>query len=220
MRVLDLFCGAGMAADGYASAGWDVLGIDIQPQPDYRYEFVQANALIFPLWFYEQFDLVHASPPCQLFTRAKHLRTAQGSKSKETLDLLTPTLRLLQGLNVPWIVENVEGAKGLMPGAVRVCGSAFGLEVQRHRLFLSNLPIQGTPCDHSAFPIDPVSGKPRPWGVYHVPGDSIPKGGRTALSKEHGASLFGMDRVLPWESLKEGFPPVYTTWIGLQAGGH
>lgn len=220
MRVLDLFCGAGMAAEGYAAAGHEVFGVDIDPQPDYQFPFYWGDALrITPamrrllIWA----DVIHASPPCQLFTRAKHLRDAQGHESSEKVDLLTPTLAMLQRMSGrPWVVENVEGAKSLMPGAVKVCGSAFGLEVQRHRLFLSNLFIVGTECRHDTFPIDPVSGKPRPWGVYHVPGDSIPQGGRTAKDAEHGSRLFGMDRVLPWESLKQGFPPDYTKWVGRQ----
>jgi DNA (cytosine-5)-methyltransferase 1 len=213
-RLLDLFCGAGMAADGYAAAGFEVIGIDIVDQPNYPYQFIQADALWNPLYLL-RFDIVHASPPCQLFTRAKHLRDAQGGVSK-SVDLLTPTLALLRSLDIPWVVENVENAKSLMPGAIRVCGSSFGLEVQRHRLFLSNVPLQGTTCQHHTFPLDPITGRPRPWGVYHVPGDSIPAGGRTARDAEHGRQLFGMDRSLPWDSLKEGFPPVYTEHIGLQ----
>lgn len=237
-RLLDLFCGAGMAADGYAAAGFEVVGVDIKPQPDYPYEFFQADALqvlsgshLGPrgkCWCFD-FDVIHASPPCQLFTRAKHLRDAQGGKSK-AVDLLTPTLALLREFDmppIPWVVENVENAKSLMQPLVDfhpegneylvcVCGSAFGLEVQRHRLFLSNVPVVGTAHYHDRFPIDPVSGKPRPWGVYHVPGDSIPAGGRTARDAEHARELFGMARSLPWDSLKEGFPPAYTVWIGAQ----
>jgi DNA (cytosine-5)-methyltransferase 1 len=216
MRLLDLFCGAGLAADGYAEAGWEVVGVDINPQPDYPYRFIQADALdVLVLPGTERFDAIHASPPCQFLTRAKHLRKAQGGESKYP-DLLTPTLKLLRRLDIPWVVENVEGAKSMMEGAVRVCGSAFMLEVQRHRLFLSNVPLRGTGCAHYLFPLDPVSGKPRPWGVYHVPGDNIPKGGRTARDAEHARGLFGLDRDLPWDSIKEGFPPAYTEHIGRQ----
>lgn len=217
-RLLDLYCGAGLAADGYAAAGWEVVGVDINPQPDYPYEFWQADALRVLDEFTEMdgFDAVHASPPCQFLTRAKHLRVAQGGESKYP-DLLTPTLALLRGARFPWVVENVEGAAALMPGAVRVCGSAFGLDVQRHRLFKSNRrEIRGIGCNHDRFPLDPITGKPRPWGVYHVPGDNIPHGGRTARDAEHAASLFDLKRELPWDSIKEGFPPVYTEFIGNQ----
>lgn len=101
----------------------------------------------------------------------------------------------------------------------RLCGSMFDLDVQRHRLFLTNFPAFGDErdCRHDTFPLDPISGKPRPWGVYHVPGDSIPQGGRTARDAEHARELFGMTRHLPWDSIKEGFPPAYTTFIGMEA---
>jgi hypothetical protein len=90
----------------------------------------------------------------------------------------------------------------------------FGLEVQRHRLFLANFPLRQPQCDHSRFPLDPVTGKPRPWGVYHVKGDAIPAGGRTARDEEHGRHVMGSRRLLPWDKLKEGFPPAYTAHVG------
>ena len=226
-RLLDLFCGAGLAADGYAAAGWEVTGIDINAQPHYPFKVWMADAIGYMKYEYMigEADAIHASPPCQFLTRAKHLRKAQGGESKYP-DLLTPTLELLRTLeiSIPWVVENVEGARALMQPQkgehlVRVCGSSFGLAVQRHRLFLSNVPLVGTACDHSVFPPDPITGKPRPWGVYHVPGDSIPKGGRTARDATHARALFQLTRDLPWDSIKEGFPPVYTHWIGRQLRG-
>ena len=208
MRLLDLYCGAGMASDGYRRAGFtDIVGVDINPQPDYPYEFIEGNALDFLMdCDLTQFDMVHASPPCQAHTRAKHLRSAQGGKSKYE-DLLTPTLNLLRGLDIAWVVENVPGSPG-MEQAVVECGSAYGLGVRRHRLFLSNLPLRGSGCDHKT--------QGRPWGVYHVMGDSIPKGGRTVQTLEQGWQVMGVDREIPWNSLKEGFPPHYTEHIGNQ----
>jgi len=75
---------------------------------------------------------------------------------------------------------------------------------------------------HASFPPDPVTGKPRPWGVYHVPGDSIPKGGRTARDLDHGKQVMGVpaDRKITWHGLKEGLPPAYTRWIGEQLAAH
>ena len=220
-RLLDLFCGAGLAADGYAAAGWDVVGVDVNPQPDYPYRIYRADwHSTLALGLMVSVDAIHASPPCQFLTRAKHLRKAQGGESKYP-DLLTPTLERMRTLDIPWVVENVEGAKAYMQPRegeylARVCGSYFGLEVQRHRLFLSNVPIVGTTCHHHAFPIDPDSGRPRPWGVYHTPGDNIPGGGRTARDAAHARELFRLKRDLPWDSIKEGFPPIYTEHIGHQ----
>lgn len=93
MRLLDLFCGAGLAADGYHAAGFDeIVGVDINPQPSYPYGFIQGDALdVLRTWDLTQFDAIHASPPCQAHTRAGHLRKAQGGESKYA-DFLTPTL--------------------------------------------------------------------------------------------------------------------------------
>ena len=209
MKLLDLFCGVGLAADGYYAAGFtEIVGVDINPQPNYPYEFIRGDALT---WLPEildgsDFDAVHASPPCQMHTRAKHLRKAQGGESKYA-DLLTPTLRALQGQEIPWVVENVPGAPG-MENAVVECGSVYGLGVRRHRLFLSNVPLVGSGCDHKA--------QGRPWGVYHVPNDAIPQGGRTARNVEHGREVMGVDRDVTWQELKEGFPPHYTKHVGEQ----
>jgi len=197
-----------MAADGYATAGFaDITGIDINPQPDYPYEFIQADALQYLQdTDLSQFDAIHASPPCQAFTRASHLRTAQGGVSKYA-DLLTPILELLQAETIPWVVENVPGAPG-MEGSVIECGSSYGLGVRRHRLFKSNIPLTGSVCDHKT--------QGRPWGVYHVMNDNVPSGGRTVRTLEQGWEVMGVDRKIPWASLKEGFPPTYTKHVGEQ----
>jgi DNA (cytosine-5)-methyltransferase 1 len=207
--LLDLYCGAGMASDGYRAAGFtDIVGVDINLQPNYPYKFEQQDALevLRDIDYLKQFDAIHASPPCQAHTRAKHLRKAQGGKAKYD-DLLTPTLAELRKYDLLWVVENVPGAPG-MEGAAVECGSAYGLGVRRHRLFLGNVPLEGSGCRHKE--------QGRPWGVYHVPADSIPKGGRTARNVEHGREVMGVSRDISWNELKEGFPPTYTQHIGSQ----
>lgn len=220
--LLDGCCGGGLGADGYAMVGFDVVGFDHEPQPDYPYPFTGADVLdMLGSSFPEGFAAIHVSPPCQLFTRASKLRDAQGSTSRERVDLLTPAVALLRARwsHKPWVVENVEDARPLMlpgPGETlaRLCGSAFRLGVQRHRLFLANVQLRSTRCYHARFPVDPASGKPRPWGVYHVPGDSIPAGGRTARDAEHGRAVMGVARPVPWPVLKEGIPPAYAAHVG------
>lgn len=219
MRVLDLYCGAGMAADGYKQAGFDVVGWDVRFQPSYPYEFHRGSALdaLEDRAYLRQFDMIHASPPCQAHTRAKHLRDAQGGKSKYG-DLLTPTLALLRDCGVPWVVENVVGAPG-MEGAVVECGSAYGLKVRRHRLFLASFPLVGSGCKHKE--------QGKPIGVYHTMGDTckgtcsktgkLVIGGSTAKTVEEGRFAMGVDRAISWNELKEGFPPAYTRHVGAQA---
>ena len=209
-KLLDLYCGVGLAADGYAAAGFEITGIDWREQPNYPYEFILGDALE---WlanedFVRSFDAIAASPPCQLHTRAQHLRTAQGGKSTYG-DLLTPTLKIIRERynDMPWVVENVPGAPG-MDSAVIECGSAYNLGVRRHRLFLSNIELVGSGCAHRE--------QGRPWGVCHTPNDSIPSGGRTARDVEHGKEVMGVTRSMSWDELKQGYPPKYSEHIGEQ----
>lgn len=138
-RLLDLFCGAGGAAMGYARAGFDVVGVDIVPQPHYPFEFWQSDAMTFPIkravlhnWADYGFDAVHASPPCQHYANVTRWRGDQADHS----DLLEATVARLRASSVPWVVENVPGAP-MVPDFV-LCGSMFGLQVRRHRYFLTS----------------------------------------------------------------------------------
>ncbi len=225
LTVLDGCSGAGLAADGYASVGLQPVGWDVNPQPYYPYPFTQGDVREYLLTDDpERYDLLHFSWPCQAHTTAGHLRTAQGGKARYE-DLLTPGLALVRErwAHKQYVFENVDDrskkVRQIMaprPGEwlVHLCGSMFGLEVQRHRLFLANFPLRQPRCDHSRFPLDPLTGRPRPWGVYHVKGDSVPQGGRTARDEEHGRYVMGSRRLLPWDALKEGFPPAYTAHVG------
>ena len=127
-RLLDLFCGAGGAAMGYARAGFEVVGVDIAPQPRYPFEFHQADALTFPL---ETFDVIHASPLCEGFS---HLN----ARWRRDYPNYIPAVRArLAAWGKPFVIENVPGAP--LNNALRLCGSMFGLRVLRHRIFESNI---------------------------------------------------------------------------------
>jgi len=125
-RLLDLFCGAGGAAMGYYRAGFEVVGVDIKPQKNYPFEFHQADAMTYAL---DGFDAIHASPPCQGYSRLRHLPWLKG---REYPLLIEPMRERLVAQSAPWVMENVEDAPlaGLM-----LCGLSFGLPVYRHRLF-------------------------------------------------------------------------------------
>lgn len=239
MIIGDLCCGAGLAADGYAAVvgAANVVGYDLFPQPSYPYRFTQADALEMLAELNPSsvaWDAIHTSFPCQFHTTAGHLRKAQGGASRFG-DLLTPGLALLRErwADTPWIVENVDDrskqVRAIMAPQrgehlIMLCGTMFGLSIWRHRLFLANFPLrQPEPtgpgvygsrgCRHDTLPIDPISGKPRPWGIYHTAGDAIPDGGHTARDAEHARELMGSHRLLPWNEVKEGFPPAYTSYV-------
>lgn len=139
MRVLDLFCCAGGVSMGLHRA-WPVaqiVGVDIEDQPHYPFEFVKADAMTYPL---DGFDFIWASPPCQAFTKAKKL---QGNTHP---DLIPATRARLEAVGVPYCIENVPGAPLLRP--VLLCGSMFGLGVYRHRIFEANFEIPFLMCQH------------------------------------------------------------------------
>ncbi|MEM9710616.1 MAG: hypothetical protein AAGA17_00250 [Actinomycetota bacterium] len=207
MRLLDLFCGGGGAAMGYHRAGFDVVGIDLHDQPDYPFEFVKADALEqFPGLIADGFDAVHASPPCQFATAYRRKGHGVGDGA---LNLIPQTRELLEATGLPWIIENVEQAAAHLVDPVRLCGSSFGLDVRRHRLFESNVRLVAPPCSHG-------------WQTPRFP----PATNRTNLRRTIEVGVYripiarqriGMEiDWLPLETLSQAIPPVYTEFLGRQ----
>jgi len=211
-KLLDLFCGAGGAAVGYDRAGFDVIGVDLEPQPDYPFEFHQADAMEFPL---DGFRVVHASPPCQKFTTLKDMHNAQ-----EHADLLTPIRERLLKWGGHYIIENVVGAPMVDP--IKICGSSFGLGVQvydgwrqlrRHRLFESDVLLLGQPCNHRGNTIGIYGDHARDrrrWPGVREKGVDFPDKDKMALGK----TAMGMPWATRWRSLSQAIPPAYTEYLG------
>lgn len=209
-RLLDLFCCEGGAGMGYYRAGFEVVGVDIEPQPNYPFEFHQGDAIEYLREHGHEFDAVHASPPCQAHSALKTSWNA-----REHLDLVPDTREALQDFDGPWVIENVEGAPLIDP--IRLCGSMFGLgipgfQLRRHRLFelSGDLFILTPHCQHNG----PVV------GVY---GDHL----RSRGHWRKGADFPGQDKVklaseamgadwMSWHGLSQSIPPAYTEFIGAQ----
>ena len=117
---------------GYHRAGFDVVGVDIEPQPNYPFEFVQADAIEYLLKDGKRFDAIHASPPCQAYSGIAALASARGVDYGGHDDLLGETRNALLDVGRPYVIENVAGAP--LRG-IRLCGSMFGLKTYRHRIF-------------------------------------------------------------------------------------
>lgn len=205
-KLLDLFCGVGGASVGYAEAGFEVTGVDLKHGKRYPFTYIKANVLdvLQDKEFIAGFDVIHASPPCQTHSITKHLRNAQG-KSTSKVDLIPETRLGLILSGKPYIIENVVGSP--LHNPIMLCGSAFGLKVRRHRIFESNIKLQGTTCDHKT--------QGRPIGVYGSLRDEIPKGGKTADSIEQAREAMGMPWAI-WSELVEAIPPAYTKYLGEQ----
>jgi DNA (cytosine-5)-methyltransferase 1 len=209
-RLLELFCGAGGAAMGYHRAGFDVVGVDHVDQPNYPFEFFCDDALE---WAEHRvttasFDAIHASPPCQAFTAYKRRGDGVGEGYP---DLIEETRRLLRQTGLPYIIENVYGAP--LENPIQLCGTGFGLDVQRHRLFETNFPLMGVPCSHgrNAARFQQATNRANKRRTVEVGVWRIP------LSEQQRA--MGIDW-MALEELTQAIPPAYTEHIGGFLMGH
>lgn len=205
MRLLDLFCKAGGASMGYHKAGFEVVGVDIEPQPNYPFEFHQADALTFPL---EGFDVVHASPPCQGYSRMNHVH-----KKKYPL-LIEPIRQRLVDSGALWVIENVVGAPLHEP--ITLCGTSFGLKVIRHRIFESNAVLVAPPCGSHEGEMYSPAGHGDPNWRNRERNPHLRGKGYTYRAKEAMGGLHWMNR----DELAESIPPAYTEHIGRQLVNH
>jgi DNA (cytosine-5)-methyltransferase 1 len=211
-RLLDLFCGAGGAAVGYHRAGFDVVGVDIEPQPHYPFEFIQMDALraLEVDWFDGSWDAIHASPPCQAYSKA--LRHLAGP----TPMLIDAVRALLEATPAPWVIENVAGSP--LPdqadlfgrNGVVLCGTSFGLRVWRHRWFESSFPVRAPGCGHVRPAMNPhnVAGRHRIYAEYGRGDPEI---------------IWRQEMGVGWMNKHEGreaIPPAYTEYIGAELIRH
>jgi hypothetical protein len=200
VKLLDLFCGGGGAAMGYHRAGFDVLGVDINPQPNYPFPFIQADAMTFPL---DGFDAIHASPPCQAYSMAGRLHP--GSSANHP-DLIAPTRERLRDTGLPYVIENVDGAP--LNGSMVLCGSMFGLRIRKHRNFETNWPLPvlaPAGCDHRDL-YDPYHGSGRTTAKYQEAQGTPWLPGQGGSGRARGIT----------GDVSHAIPPAYTEWIGRQ----
>lgn len=211
-RGLDLFCGAGGCTRGYQIAGFEMDGVDINPQPRYvGSNFYQADALEFVRAHGHEYDFIHASPVCKGYSQANNIH----GRTDHPLDI--PAVRgALRATGKPYVIENVPGAP--LESPILLCGLALGCHVKRHRLFESNMLLHGTECP---------PGHPGDWLIIF--GDSVMERGhqigrtakngprirRKTASLERGRIAMGCDW-MDRRELSQAIPPAYTKWIGDQ----
>jgi DNA (cytosine-5)-methyltransferase 1 len=212
-RLLDLFCCAGGAGVGYAQAGFEVIGVDLAPQPNYPFEFIHADALRLKRDFLASFVAIHASPPCQSYSDLAK-RNRNGHMWPR---LIEPVRRMLRRLGIPYIIENVEGAPLRHP--VVLCGTMFpGLRVIRHRLFESNIQLDVP--DHGPHPLVFTHDKRQShYGKLNqdVSFVQVTGGGNCTIANARAA--MGIDWMTKNE-LNEAIPPAYTEYLGNQVMNH
>lgn len=221
--LLDLFCGAGGAGMGYFLAGFDVIGIDINPQPEYPFHFIQADIMRARIPWHKV-KAVHASPPCQVHSITASINKRFGPTKH--VDLVPQTRRMLDRSGLPYIIENVPGAPLIDP--VTLCGSMFNLhtrdyELKRHRLFESNITLPQPACQCGSKRAVSVMGA---HGTYRRSAVSV--AGHGGLYRQKGVSsrgesmpprglcvqLMGMPWVTKFNGLAQAIPPAYTAFLG------
>ena len=211
MRLLDLFCGAGGAAMGYHRAGFEVVGVDIAPQPHYPFEFHQGDALDYLAARWQEFDAIHASPPCQASTAL----TKGTNRGRLYVNLIPATREMFAQIDAPTVIENVQGSD--VRRDLTLCGEMFGLGVIRHRYF----ELGGWSADQPRH--RPHRG--RVSGYRHgqwfdgpyvaVYGDG---GGKGSVPEWQHA--MGIDWTDVRKSIAEAIPPAYTEYVGRQLIEH
>lgn len=189
---------------GYYLAGFEVLGVDLAPQPRYPFAFVQADAVEFITGHGHLFGLVHGSPPCQ------HDSETQKIQRNTHPDLIAPTRRAMEHAGRPWVIENVGGALPKLRQPVMLCGAMFGLATYRHRYFETGQGLTlAVPADPEHTAPQAKMGRPIPPGHFgHFVGNfsGVP----------HARTVMGV----PWmnrDGIRESIPPAYTQLIGRQA---
>jgi len=200
-RLLDLFCKAGGAAMGYHRAGFEVVGVDKDPQHHFPFEFHQGDALTYPL---DGFDAYHASPPCQ-FAIPQYPGYCKN---------FIPDIRSrLQSTGKPYVIENIPRARRFLVNPFYLCGTMFGLKVKRHRYFETNfgISILLPPCG--------CRGRAGFTNSYRRPMSSFARGARLISVVSHNFSVpdARIAMAIDWMTgpeLSQAVPPAYTEFIG------
>ena len=205
MKLLDTYCCQGGASAGYIAAGFDVVGVDFEPQPRYPYPFEQADAVQYIRDHGHEFDAIHASPPCQRYSKAQRIQ------NREHPDLISATREACLEVGVPFVIENVEDARGELINPAMLCGEFFGLRTYRHRLFETSFHVE-IPLHFEHVERTVKMGRTvNPGDFYH------------AVGNFSGVDYIRGDMGVPWmnrDGIRECIPPVYSEFIGRQMMTH
>ncbi|OEJ59701.1 hypothetical protein BGM19_18640 [Streptomyces agglomeratus] len=204
-RVLDTFCCSGGMAMGFHQAGFDVVGVDIEPQPEYPFTFVQGDAIDYIRAHGADFDLIHGSPPCQAWS------PLNAYNHKTYPELIAPARHAMRATGRPYVIENVEAAHGQLLDPVMLCGPMFGLHLYRHRLFETG-GFTLTPPPHSAHQERCTRN-----GYLPTPGKPFMTitGGRHSRAWQRAAAhAMGTPWITTIRGVCEAIPPAYSQHIG------
>jgi DNA (cytosine-5)-methyltransferase 1 len=195
---------------GLRDAGFDVIGVDINPQPNYPARFIQADIMTMSSHDFSVLcagvDFIWASPPCQAFTAYKR----RGGHVRPRENLIPRVREMLQLTGIPYAIENVVGAP--LQDAVVLCGSMFNLDVRRHRLIETSFPMLAPACQHEKQTprFAPATNRKNKRstvevGVWRIPLDV----------QQRAMGIDWMTR----EELSQAIPPAYAAFVGRRGLG-
>jgi DNA (cytosine-5)-methyltransferase 1 len=204
--AVDLYCCQGGNTRGLQDAGFHVIGVDIEDQPRYcGDEFYQADAIawldVHREWVRSNVTIIGGSPPCQRYTLCQRIQ------GREHPDLISPTRYAMQQTGVPYVIENVWEARHELRNPVLLCGSMFGLNTDRHRLFETGGWSFEAPehPDCRAVPTVKMGRPVKPGDKYH------------AVGNFSGVDYVRADMGVPWmnrDGIRESIPPAYGEYVG------
>lgn len=217
--ALDLFCCAGGSAVGLHRGGFDIVGVDIKWQPNFPFEFVNADALEYLVKIIDngwrlpdgrRVHAVNASPPCQFYCA---LARGTNNNTEDYPALIEPTRELLAeatAAGIPWIIENV--AKWALVDPIKLCGEMFGLQVIRHRWFETNYDMaQPAHPKHRGRVAGWRHGQTYEGYYYAVYGNGGQKGTLADWKRAMGISWMQTKA-----ELVEAIPPRYLEFLGAE----
>lgn len=184
-----------------------MVGVDLAPQPNFPYEFHQADAFeVLGTWDLSRFDAIHASPPCQGFSQ---LSVARGDGTHLKYPNLIPQTRAaLIATGKPYVIENIERRAPMAEDSILLCGTNFNERYMWHRKFECSFPVEQPACNH-----DPATTYASPFAM--PPYNRIKRDFGPTPNPESRFHLWrGVDWTRKNKEKREALPPVYTKYIG------
>jgi DNA (cytosine-5)-methyltransferase 1 len=217
LRVLVTYCCQGGDSMGWHLAGFDVTGVDKDPQPRYPFPFIQGDAVEYIRAHGHEYDVVAGSPPCQWYSRTWKIQ------QREHPALIGPTREAMQSTGRPWVMENVEEARDDMRSPVMLCGASFALHTYRHRLLEASFPLTAPEHREHAHPVVKMGRPLKSRAQYAALGQDRDGDWYHAVGNFSNVPYVKADMGVPWMSrdgIRECIPPVYGYWVALQFLAH
>ncbi len=117
-KCLDICCGRGGWTRGFLNRGFEVVGVDLHRHPDYPTGVLLCDILALDGALFRGFDVVVASPPCDVFARLDKGWIRDKGNIAWAVTLFRRCEEIAREAGAPLILENVRGAQKVVGRAV------------------------------------------------------------------------------------------------------